>query len=195
MRRHRRCLPCGCRARCCEHRPPANQPGNARVSGCKLILAARLRRPPLRCRIGMRVKRRHDQMIRQQGRIGKREATPRAGRSPSYHDGRRREVHVDPAALFVSIPRIIDLGVSPRFIQRPDDVRMRQKFRGGGWRGWRSGHVGCKTTAVTGSPPMTGRLDCDRIGDSGTRASSAWMSLERTRTCWGHLRLPAPRVP
>ena len=118
------------------------------MSCCNRVLRAGLGRPPFRSRMGMRMKRPHNQMIRQQGRIGTGKAASRAPGSPSYHDGRCREVHIDPATLLVSVVWLAGLRIAPCFIHRLDNGRMRQKFRGGRWAGWRSVHSAWSTAAA-----------------------------------------------
>ena len=83
------------------------EPGNARVSCCERVLRAGFRRPAFRSRMGMRMKRPHDQMIRPQRRIGKGKAAAHAGRSPSRYDGRCRKFHVDPATFLVSVVWVV----------------------------------------------------------------------------------------
>ena len=76
------------------------------------------------------MKRPHNQMIRQQRWIGKGKAASHAPGSPSCHDGRGREIHIDSATFLVSVVWLAGLRIAPCFIHRLDDVRMRQKFWG-----------------------------------------------------------------
>ena len=146
------------------------------------------------------MKRPHDQMIRQQRRIGKGKAAAHAGRSPSRDDGRCRKFHVDPATFLVSVVWVVGKRIArassiacltPRCAEAP-------RRSVGGLEECSSCPVHCcqfdavpivslpRTTSVTGSPPVTHPLNSARIDDSGARARSP---IERTLPINGSCRV------
>ena len=51
-----------------------------------------------------------------------------------------REIHVNPAALFMPVFRVIGLGLCPDFVQRPYDNRVGEKLTGRRWSCWQIAH-------------------------------------------------------
>ena len=80
----------------------------------------------------MDMERCHDYVIGQQRRVCQGKAVLRPGRGPSRHDDTICQIQINPPAFFVSIRRVVDLGVRPCFNQALEDIRMPQELRRGG---------------------------------------------------------------